>query len=779
MLLKKHIPLVGLVLILLSLSSVGLYCFFSRTSVLEPLKQQTAKILAYEYIPNQNIDINLCHSYQKQDSAYTLFRARFRYHFQTIAAMSFEDSSRLLLISEPPPFFELDSLENILRRFTHSTATRTHKIGYDGAITDLLVSLANVTSENLQNVVCQIAKQMYLSGYKPYCMDLSQEEKRVYFSKQVIDYQISLSEFNDWFLEEKEAFMAFPDTMHPFSIDSIFSAKKYGVFFSQLPGFVAWALPKNSDLKDYAKDIRAFALDADLILGALADTATLVIIGRERELPLNELPPLNTESVLLLASVTEKELSQSLDVNDFLAGKMKNGQDWCPTYLSKELENTEFGHLLTITDILLKDWSEKGTIKEAHYRYPEPGYYPFRKPLFRLLGLNELVYNWNTQNAMYAIDKDNITIYTLNRTGALPVSYFNSQERSRSIGYKYEQQAYHYFASTHNTDLARVVQYTAIYQLFMDNGIHFSGDLPSAFPRNKPYLLLNPVISVMDFFKNMEDTEIKYLSDTISTTWFAEYQQKKVDEQLYENEQRYGFRYADEERSRIFKEVVTRGSTGLKQDLQQARTMLRALDAKQYQALARYLSYPRGTRVHDRETYQTLLRARQLNKLLSGMGKNHLSLVGFDLSKVRDFYAKSLAQSGSRYLKTPSLIVTFNDFLTTGGHNLSSRISRVKSLSGYKTRPQNTTPDQSFYPAEPSSISPKEEKVIPTTPTNATTPERTQGTPKTHTPPTLPHATGKTTTISKPNTPTPRTLPGNVRPRASVIPTERKLQRGF
>ncbi|HRR04650.1 MAG TPA: hypothetical protein P5215_05170, partial [Bacteroidales bacterium] len=115
--------------------------------------------------------------------------------------------------------------------------------------------------------------------------------------------------------------------------------------------------------------------------------------------------------------------------------------------MSNELENTELGDLLTLTDIILKDWSESGTIKENYYRYPHPSYYPFDKPLFKKLGLNELVYNWNTNDAMYAIDYDSVTIYTLNRTGSLPVSYFNSQERSYSIGAKYENRAYHYFAT--------------------------------------------------------------------------------------------------------------------------------------------------------------------------------------------------------------------------------------------------------------------------------------------------------------------------------------------
>ena len=263
-------------------------------------------------------------------------------------------------------------------------------------------------------------------------MKLPAEEKRHYFAKENIDYQITLEEFNTWFMEEGEGFIRLDDTNTVLTISDIFAKKARGVFFSQQPGFVAWALAKNADLLEYEEyghlarvavdghlarvavdeqgarvavdgqgarvavdgqdartpfdgqdartpfdgqdaraPIRQFTLDADLILGALADSSTLVIIGRERQSPLYELPPLQIESILLLASTTEKELSQSLDINDLMAGKMNNGRDWCPTYLSRELENTEFGDLMTITDVLLKDWSERGTIQEGYYRYED------------------------------------------------------------------------------------------------------------------------------------------------------------------------------------------------------------------------------------------------------------------------------------------------------------------------------------------------------------------------------------------------------------------------
>jgi len=657
---------------------------FSNEKTMETVRKQTAQILKTEYIPNQNKNIENCDVFVQKDSIYEDFRNKFRFQFQTIGVAVFSDSSRLIVISEPPPYFEIDSIKSILSKFTHAVETRNHRFGYDGFVTDILISMANATDENVQNIVKKLSEALYLSDYKPVSITLPVENKRVYFSKENLDYQISLYEFHEWFLKNNEPFIQLQDTSIIYTVSSIFENKHTGVFFSQLPGFVAWALPKKADIADHISDIRQFTLDADLILGAVADTSMLIIIGREREAPLHELPPLYVETILLLASITEKELSQSLDINDFLAGKMKNGRDWCPTYLSKELEHTEFGNLMTLTDILLKDWSESGTIQEYNFKYPKPKYYPFKRPLFRLLELNELVYNWNTANAMYAIDLPEATVYTLNRTGSLPVSYFNSQERAQSIGKQYERQAYNYFANLGNTDLVRVVQYTALYQLFIDNEITYSGEIDNVFPKNKPYLLLTPTKNLLNIFKDLKDDEIALLCDSASKRMFALYQKDKVMEQLYRNETQHNYKYEEQEIERIMKRVKGDNKDRLASKFKEVRRMLQNLSEEQFNNLAKQLAYPRGQRVNDQATYQTYLRAKKLNGLMHNLGKNNLDLLGLDLNTVKNYFVKNLNYSSARYLKTPSIIVTFNDMLTTGGHNLSSKISRVNSMQNYK-----------------------------------------------------------------------------------------------
>ena len=692
-----------------------------RTPLVEGVKRESAKLFDYEYIPNQDVAIEGTEAAGAADSIYKDFRKKFRFHYQTIGMASFADSSRMILLSDIPPHFETDSIAAIFAKFTHKTELRKHPIGYDGYVTDVVILLGNATQENCEGLIRRLNRELFFSDYKPMVMTLPAEEKRRYFAKESIDYQITLEEFNNWFIEEGEGFMHLDDTNTVLTVSDIFAQRAQGVYFSQEPGFVAWAVAKDTDNAPQVGDIRQFTLDADLILGALADSSTLVIIGRERQSPLHELPPLQVESILLLASTTEKELSQSLDINDLMAGKMVNGRDWCPTYLSKELENTEFGDLMTITDVLLKDWSERGTIQEGYYRYPEPGYYPFDKPLFRKLGLNELVYNWNTAGAMYAIDRQadgtqasrlqNYTIYTLGRTGSLPVSYFNSQERSQSIGYRYEAQAYHYFATLGCTDLARVVQYTALYQLFIDNNISYSGNTYSS-PNKKAFLLYKPTTELLNKIRSLSGDEIALLADSLAQRSFRSYQREQVDKQLRENEQQHIFSYSDENRDRIYQDVHRNTQAGISRSINEVKGMLNGLSEEQFKKLARYLSYPRGMTIKDQDSYNTYLRARRVNQLMREMGKNNLDLIGMDLGNVKNWYAGSLSGYSGRYMKTSSLIITYNDLLTTGGHNLSSRISRVNSMSNYK-RTRNYTPTDYERPATPDVHTPSPQRGTP------------------------------------------------------------------
>ena len=767
---------VAAAVLLIALLSAAVLLLLPHSKVSEGIQKQAAKIRHKEYIPKQRDDISATMAFAQKDSLHALFRSSFRFHHQCIGTADFPDSSRLLMISEPTPFFSEDSLPAIFEGFRIEVEKKRHRIGYDGYICDLLVVIGNATSENMERRIRRLSKALYFSDYKCPVIPLQQPGKRRYFTKGKLDYRLSLNEINNWFLEEPETFMQLDDTTRLYTLQELLDKKLYGRYFSSVPGFVTWVIPKHRDLSEQLHEIRPFTLDADLILAAISDSASLAIIGREREAALDELPPLQVESILLLAAVKDKELSQSLDINDLMAGKMGNGQDWCPTYLSRELENTEPGDLLTMTDIILKDWSESGTIRESGYRYPHPGYYPFPKPLFEWLGVEQLVYNWHTDDAMFAIDRDGKTIYAPNRTGSLPVSYFLSQERSTSAGRRYEQKAYSYFAGCGNTDLARVVQYTLLYQLFIDNDIRYEGELHNAFPENKPHLLVAPVQRLLEQITALSEDSIRSIADSVTRQQFEGFHRARLLKQIADADEKYGLQHSEEEIEDICRRVLHDKNQALCQQFRQVRQMVSSLSENERTRLVRHLAYPRGTRIRDAESYRTYKQAETVKKLLHSMGKNHMALIGTELSDVRNRYCAQLADKAAPYLKTPSCVVTFHDFYTTGGHNISSKIHRVHSMTGY--RPASSDAPAEYYPApQPEKAAPAPGKAAPVPEKATTAPGRAAPVPGKTAPVTKKTATAPVTT--KAATAPAKSTTSGIRSRSSVISTQARTQRGL
>ena len=202
------------------------------------------------------------------------------------------------------------------------------------------------------------------------------------------------------------------------------------------------------------------------------------------------------------------------------------------------------------------------------------------------------------------------------------------------------------------------------------------------------------------------------------------------------------------------------------------KAMLKSLTEEQYTQLARYLSYPRGVRIRDRESYNTMLQGRRVNQLMREVGKNNLDLLGMDLKDVKNRFAASLSGNSGRYMKTSSLIITYADLLTTGGHNLSSKISRVNSMTNYKRSRGSYTPTDYDKPAD-------------------TEPVVSENKPTTSTPTSTAPVSSKPTSTARPakkkptnTTPSVKSKPANngaanIRPRSSVISTSPRRTRGL
>ena len=392
------------------------------------------------------------------------FRQRYPYHIQTIALSNpAETGARTLIVSEPPPGVSIASIAKTDPLLARPVVMK-HRVGTDGWVKDLVYEIPPVAPHQLAALVDRLSVELFSTSYKAHALNIGDDGA----NRPVrLDYQITASQLNEWASSREEAFHAASATTER-TIRQLIDAGRPGVFYSSRPGMIAWVVPRRGDLSVFRRDARQFALDSDLIVGAVRGLTHLAIVARERQVSIDLLPPLRTETVFLLADVGEDDLAQSYDRFDFGAGKLVDNQDWAPIYLSEALIDTEYGSLLNITDQLLKSWTSVGRVSYAGFSYPRPSRFPIDQPLYDLLKAPTLTYNWNTRGAGYLVESENAQIFALNRTGALSVSYLPEGvvSKQREATAKYEDLFYDFFAQVGDPNLARVVQYAALFQIF-------------------------------------------------------------------------------------------------------------------------------------------------------------------------------------------------------------------------------------------------------------------------------------------------------------------------
>jgi hypothetical protein len=189
----------------------------------------------------------------------------------------------------------------------------------------------------------------------------------------------------------------------------------------------------------------------------------VAVVARERQIPLEDLPPLRVETMVQLAAATKKELAQSYERTRLFAGRFNKTQDWAPIYLSDELQDTEYGSLLNITDQMLKSWSQHGEVEYINFRYPKPAAFPFPVGLMEHVKAQQVTFNWNTKGVGYVDSASGFDVLAFTRTGALPVDYLGETDnRLREA----EEVGADYFAGLSDPNLARVVQYAGLYQIW-------------------------------------------------------------------------------------------------------------------------------------------------------------------------------------------------------------------------------------------------------------------------------------------------------------------------
>ncbi len=402
------------------------------------------------------------------------FRHNHPYCFQTVG-LKHQGDECIFVISEPAESVLPAQVEELFRSYGGSTEVKQTPLGYDGWLADIVGHAKFANDGQQEKFTHDLFTLLYGSDYKAYYTDLDHPTPHIYYSPYDLNQSVSAAELDEWFLNNRELFTTSEgkDATVQTLLSSAVPASNE-LLFSKEPGFVAWRINTNKIKATdelFKQNARRFALDTDLIIGAFGTKGkSVVIIARERQVPVEALPPLRTETLQMLATTNKENLAQSYERYHVFASKLKGNADVAPIYLSDELWHTEYGNLLNMTDQMLKSWSQNGKIDYLHFGYPQPIDWAFRIGAIEDLDANTLTYNWNTAGAGYVIEGEDgkPDLFAVNRTGSLPVSYIpeGMEGENNADVFAAEERAYDFFSGLNNPDLVRVVQYATLYQIF-------------------------------------------------------------------------------------------------------------------------------------------------------------------------------------------------------------------------------------------------------------------------------------------------------------------------
>lgn len=620
------------------------------------------------------------------NSLWEAFRNRFPYHTQIIGISAIQrDKSCVILLSEPSPDVTQDGINNLVACFSHKLSVKQHQIGYDGWVKDVLIVLADIGLSDLEDLKEKLNEYEFKTNYGQYILPL-QSKYNTHYSADVTknsNYQIAPNELQSWFCGNEA--LGFNEGI----IFDLLANTTNGIsslHYSKNRGFVAWILPQGMDISNEKETIRRFALDADLIIGAIAKNNNLAIIGRERQTSVFELPPLRTETILQLAAANDKELAQSYERNNIMACKLENGNDWAPIFLSDELLNTEYGSLLDITDQLLKSWSQNGETSYAHFSYQHPRKWGFEKALGTLMyekfNSSSLTFNWNTSGAAYQFDNETDMVVGLNRIGSLPVSYIpDEQSSAKNDTYKnvepYEKKGYNFFSNSNDANLIRAAQYAAIYQIF------------------KAYKITSPAILTTKFntFKILEEKAEIFIDKIarLNEEQISDLVNVAVDQSIkIELSEKYGV--ASKSQVNSFMEEIT-SNGAMQRDIEEKKQALNNLRTNclvlkgspgMENMVIKMLVNRNGINSLDENLVSdaalTLYKEMSASVGKAGFLKWEFDKLGIDADNLVSDFVKYNDNSPSQWIKTPSVVVSRNKDLlgSYGGHNIDASLLKVE-----------------------------------------------------------------------------------------------------
>lgn len=406
---------------------------------------------------------------------WTKFRSAYPYGYQCVAQKHLNNST-VTIVSEPSPSVTKEQIAALAAKYNGNHTLYKQPFGYDGWLTDIVIVTPGIDETTESQFESELFTLLYATDYKKFCIDLDNPMDISPYLPQNINVSVSSTELNKWLLNSNLQFACYSDHSKKESANTLLCGRCENtggeLYASEDDRLILWLFdPKtfNPRSNAFQQKARMFSIDSDLILGAIGKLdAPFAVIGRARQVSLDEFPPLRSETIEILATAEDASLAQSYERYHVFGGKLSNQNDVAPIYLSEELWHTEYGNLLNVTDQMLKSWSENGKVEYIKFPYEKPYYWAFQTSALKDLKVKELTFNWNTAGAGYVTEHDGYSILAANRTGSLPVSYIpdGMEGKTSDAVVEAEELGYDFFSGLNNRELARVVQYATLYQIF-------------------------------------------------------------------------------------------------------------------------------------------------------------------------------------------------------------------------------------------------------------------------------------------------------------------------
>lgn len=448
--------------------------------------QKVLTILAIVISLCQNIHSSTCDSTSLalMEQTWREFRAIHPFGFQTIGLKHYGDTC-VFVMSEPAEWVKIEDLVALFTKYDGHLIECIQPYGCNGELHDFVGCLRKDII-NSQLFRSELFNLLYFTDYKAYYTDLDRPTKHIYFSDKKINFYIESYDFKKLLLNERlkvsNRYLSFNNLMKS-------KTRCNKLYFSQNRGLVVWVLDSVGILQsvsDFLKTSRSFALDTDLILGSIYENGKVAIIGREREVSVNILPPLRSETICQLLGgyiqyANPLPMRMIDDPNDFTfnnhpwlifnsletdsvqieTDSVQTDIYYAPIQISLNVRNSELGNLMYLTDIILKSWCENGKVKDKFINYPFPKSFPYPNGVTHELGDSLRVY-WRMLESMFGIS----SIYN---TGCCfpEISSFtkrDSIQNDKDIQVSCNLDSY--FAEQQCVDLARIKQYSILLEAF-------------------------------------------------------------------------------------------------------------------------------------------------------------------------------------------------------------------------------------------------------------------------------------------------------------------------